>query len=124
MEPRYPMLGNIARLYQFAGLLIGVGSIFLAVMSILSVLGSRSSFAVGGAIAGSLSSVLIGVISGVGLYAFGELINLLRDMEFNSRLAAHHAELTEQHTRLMAETLGVMLRRQQQAARQTPPPQA
>jgi hypothetical protein len=73
-----------------------------------------------------ITTILVGSLSGIALIAFGELINLFRDMELSSREQSHFSELNERNTRRTAELLEQLVRlQQQQAQRESPrPPQS
>ncbi len=114
MERRYTALGFIAGLYQLIGALIVIGGIAFGGISLLNPrLGYGST---GLVFFSSVTGIVAAVISGVALYAFGELINLFRDMEFNSRVTAHYTELNEKNTRRTAEAIEHLARRRAQTS--------
>jgi uncharacterized integral membrane protein len=97
MNRRYDVLGLIARLYQIAGIIIvGLALLFLilgliSAARVSNVYGYGSTMTLPTAISVFLASIGI-AIAGAGTYAFGELINLFRDLELNTRKTAYLEE--------------------------------
>lgn len=117
MQRRYPSLGFIAGLYQIAGALVmALGALALA-LALLGLFTPRvSSYGYGTAF--SLAGLIpagVAILSGIGLYAFGDLINLFRDMELNSRIAAENSATQVESTLRMVRLLEQLAARRRQA---------
>jgi hypothetical protein len=119
MNRKYPALGVIATLYKISGILVLVGAILFFILSLVSALTPRPSFSrmnanIGIVTVMSGAIVLIaGGLSSVGLYGFGELLDLMRDIEVNTRSTADDAEATARNTRNTVQLLYQFLQAQQ-----------
>lgn len=115
MERRYGALGLIAGFYQLVGILMIIGFIGLGGISLLNSSRAYNPYTSLG-VASSVITIVAGALSGLGLVGVGELINLFRDMEFNSRVTAHFTELNEKNTRRTAEAMEYLARRRTQTS--------
>lgn len=95
MESRFGVLRFISVLYKLFGILVLVLAIFIAVVSALTSLGYVSLSPSGGGysiagigIIGAIVQFIVGMIAAIGLYAFGELIELFISTERNTRTMA------------------------------------
>lgn len=121
MKRKYPILGIIAVIYQILGVILVISAVIGGIIFIIQGItqtpppaptASREAEAIVGTLVvdfgGSLlalgGSLLVGgVLSGFALFAIGELINLLRDLELNGRMAAEHNRQAAHYTRITAE---------------------
>lgn len=111
MKRKYGVLGFISFLYSVVGVLVFAGGILLLIGAILSFISpSPYSFVSPGAVLLSNLGVALGImLSGASLYAFGELIDLLRDLERNARESAVS-------NRRAAEALEILVHRRSRAS--------
>jgi hypothetical protein len=120
MKRQYPALGIIATIYKISGVFVLVGAIFAFIFALFSssiVPNSRystidASIGVVTIMTGLLALV-VGFLTAVGLYGFGELLDLMRDIELNTRSAADDAELTARNTRNTVQLLYQLVQNQQ-----------
>lgn len=82
MEKRYGALRFIAGLYIIGGLIIGGGAIVLAIVSMVSTRLYTSG----------LVSLIGAIVATAGIVAFGQLLNLMIDVEENTRASRMHLE--------------------------------
>ncbi len=93
MEKRYTALRIIATLYKVIGVILGILAIFGAVLTLVV----RPSFDFGFgpfglnfgfALVAAIVELIVGFLSALGIYAVGELIFLLVNIEENTRFTA------------------------------------
>lgn len=94
MKRKYGVLGFVAFLYQFLGVLILLAGLFVLgsafYLDYFAPQESRIETVTFEAVL--LLSPAVGmIISGLLVFGFGQLINLLRDVELNTRRSGHYA---------------------------------
>lgn len=95
MKRKYSVLGFVAFLYQFLGVLILVAGLFALGSAIylgyFAPVESRIETVTLEGVLLLVSPAVGMIISGLLVFGFGQLINLLRDVELNTRRAGHYA---------------------------------
>ncbi len=120
MKRQYPALGIIATIYKICGILVLVGTIVSFALAIASYVISSSAvrlntfpansiIVIGGALLGLLSGGLVAI----GLYGVGEIFDVMRDVELNTRAAAEDAHATARNTYNTARLLYQLVQNQQ-----------
>jgi hypothetical protein len=121
MKRRYPILGIIAVIYQILGVIVVISAVIVAIILMIQgvnqtpsppTTAAREAEAIasvvtvnfeGSPLALGVSLLISGLVGGFALFAIGELINLLRDLELNGRIAAEHNRQAAHYTRIAAE---------------------
>ena len=120
MQRKYTALAIVSGVYRFAGGLVCIASVALTVMVFLTSRRMYPYSSSGIDFMTALGTLIGGLLTGIALYAFGELLNLLRDLELNTRRSAAAAEETAQYTRHSAALLQQLIQsRNQQMSAQT-----
>jgi uncharacterized integral membrane protein len=112
MEKRFTALATIAFVLKALGVLVFIAAIILAVLAVINGTNIgvwRDGWQTLPTIASVIGILVSGAISAIMLYAYGELIDLLISLEFNTRQQAHYARASAE----MLRELGKRLVRQQ-----------
>jgi hypothetical protein len=92
MEKKYTVLRVIATLFKIAGVLVALGTVLIAILMMIAVAaGSMVTEDYGGPIVAFILVVMMfigGGISALGVYALGESMYLLINLEENTRYTA------------------------------------
>lgn len=108
MEKRFTALATIAFVLKALGVLLFIGAIILAVLALINGTNIgvyRDGWQTLPAIAGAVGLLISGAISAIILYAYGELIDLLISLEFNTRQQAHYARASAEMLRELGKRL-------------------
>jgi len=107
MKRKYGALGFVAGLYQVLGVLTLVAGAVLFLLALITRLTTNGGFRfniIEYLTVTSLPTITL-IVSGIVLYAFGQLINLLRDVELNTRISAARAAQSARAQRQSAQYL-------------------
>ncbi len=94
MEKRYPALRIIAVIYKIVGVIVGILAIIGAILSFVGVgsfmnyYGFNSGASMLGNLFGALIVLLFGLLGALGIFAVGDLIYILINIEENTRYSA------------------------------------
>lgn len=92
MEKKYTVLRVIATLFKIAGVLVALGTVLIAILMMITVAaGSMVTEDIGGPIVAFILVVMMfigGAITALGVYALGEALYLLINLEENTRYTA------------------------------------
>lgn len=102
MKRRYTALAIISVLYRLSSLLLFVFAVFtIAAPFIVRSTNAYNPYSSLAISSGLVSGVAL-VLTAIGLYGVGELIDLFRDMELHSRASAENSRIVAEYERQIA----------------------
>jgi hypothetical protein len=97
LTPRYGSLGSTAALYKIIGWAVIIGGLIFSVVGGLAAMASGDN---GASVAAGIAILALGsggsIVTGLFLLAFADLIRLLIDLEWNTRLTAWNLAVGEE----------------------------